>query len=270
METKAAFTSRKLLYIGVGTVLLAMLSGCGINSEAITNETPGFFNHYFVYSFSLVLKTIANWFHGNYGLSIILVTLLIRLGLMPMMLKQSKSQQVMKSQMAVVQPEVKEIQDKMKVAKDAETKQKLQQEMMAVYQKHGVNPLASLGGCLPMLIQMPILMGFYYAIMRTPEIATHSFMWFNLGEADIIMAIIAAGVYLVQFKISLSGMDEAQKKQMALFGYLSPIMMGVFSLSAPAAMPLYWTVGGLFLIIQTILSKRLYGQTKTETIMEMK
>ncbi|MBM6617842.1 membrane protein insertase YidC [Bacillus suaedaesalsae] len=270
MEKKAAFISSKLVFVLVGISLLALLSGCGLNTEAITNETPGFFNHYFVYSFSFLLTTIANLFQGNYGLSIILVTLLIRLGLMPLMLKQSKSQLVMKDQMAVVQPEVKEIQEKMKEAKDAETKQKLQQEMMAVYQKHGVNPLASLGGCLPMVIQLPILMGFYYAILRTPEIATHSFLWFNLGEADILMAIIAAVVYLVQFKISLIGMDDAQKKQMALLCYLSPIMMGIFSLTAPAAMPLYWVVGGLFLILQTLLSKKLYVKKKAEAVIEAK
>lgn len=269
MEKKAAFISRKYVFIVIGVLLLSILSGCGINTEAITSETPGFFDHYFVYIFSFLLKLLANWFQGNYGLSIILVTFIIRLALMPMMLKQSKSQMVMKEQMAIVQPELKEIQEKIKEAKDAETKTKLQKEMMAVYQKHGVNPMASLGGCLPMFIQLPILMGFYYAILRTPEIASHSFLWFSLGEADILMAIIAAAVYVVQFKISLVGMDEAQKKQMAIMGYLSPIMMGIFSLNAPAAMPLYWTVGGLFLILQTLLSKKLYG-TNSNVVTELK
>ncbi|MFP3490904.1 YidC/Oxa1 family membrane protein insertase, partial [Staphylococcus sp. SIMBA_130] len=76
-----------------------------------------------------------------------------------------------------------------------------------LYGKHQVNPLASLGGCLPMIIQFPILIGFYYAILRTPEIAAHSFLWFNLGQSDIILTILAVVIYYFQFKVSLLGMD---------------------------------------------------------------
>ncbi|MFP3480555.1 membrane protein insertase YidC, partial [Burkholderia sp. SIMBA_057] len=66
-------------------------------------------------------------------------------------------------------------------SKDQKTQQKLQQETMALFSKHGVNPLA---GCFPILIQMPILIGFYHAIMRTQAISQHSFLWFDLGEKD--------------------------------------------------------------------------------------
>ncbi|MFY4776913.1 membrane protein insertase YidC [Metabacillus sp. RGM 3146] len=250
-------------------ILLAglVLGGCQSasgQSHSITSQTPGFFNHYFVYTFSVIIKTFASWFGGSYGMAIILTTLLIRLVLMPFMLKQTKNQMVMKAKMAKVQPELKEIQEKMKNTKDPEAKTKLQQETMKLYQKHGVNPLASLAGCLPLLLQLPILMGFYYAIRQTPEIASHTFLWFNLGHTDMILPILAAAIYLVQFRVSLKGMDEAQQKQMAAFGYLSPIMMGIFSFSAAAALPLYWTVGGIFVIFQTMLSQRLYGH-KIET-----
>lgn len=267
MEKKAAFISRSFVLIILGATLLAILSGCqqaSGNIQSITGDTPGFFNHYFVYPFSVLLKTFATWFQGSYGFSIIFVTILIRLVLLPMMIKQSKDQMIMRDKMAVVQPEIKALQEKMKKVKDDETKAKLQQETMTIYKNYGVNPIASLGGCLPLLIQFPILMGFFYAIQRTPEIASHSFLWFNLGHSDLVLPLIAVAIYFVQFKITLIGLDEAQKKQMAMFGYLSPIMMGVFSLSAPAAIPLYWTVGGIFLIFQSLLTKRLLGQKTVE------
>ncbi len=134
---------------------------------------------------------------------------------------------------------------------------------MGLYQKHGVNPLNM--GCLPMLIQMPILMGFYYAIKNSHEIATHSFLWFNLGEANIAMAIIAGAIYYLQSKISLQQMPEEQQKQMKMMTMISPIMILFISFSAPAALPLYWSIGGLFLIGQSWILNRLYHK-QPETI----
>ncbi|WP_153126865.1 membrane protein insertase YidC [Peribacillus tepidiphilus] len=265
-KNKAAFSFNKGLLILIGIVLLSFISGCQQAStttmSSIDATTPGVFNHYFVYPFSVLLKTFASWFNGSYGLSIIMVTLLVRTLLMPFMLKQTKSQMVMKEKMALVQPELKVIQEKMKKAVNPEEKAKVQKEMLELYQKHGINPLATVGGCLPLLLQMPILMGFYYAIRRTPEIASHSFLWFNLGHSDVLLAILAGAVYFIQYKLSLVNMPEEQRKQMAAIGYISPLMMGIFSLSAPAALPLYWVVGGLFLMLQTYIGKRLYQSKK--------
>lgn len=140
--------------------------------------------------------------------------------------------------------------------------QKQQQvEMMELYQKYQFNPLSM--GCLPMLLQWPITLAFYYAIRRTPEIADHNFLWFSLGEMDMILPIIAAVVYYVQFRVSQSvsaQYQQNQNNQMAFIGLLSPIMMGVFSFSMPAALPLYWAVGGIFIIVQTIILNKMYAK----------
>ncbi|MGM9927159.1 MAG: membrane protein insertase YidC [Bacillus sp. (in: firmicutes)] len=228
-------------------------------SSAGADASPGFFQQYFVQPFTFLLDTLASFFNGNYGLSVIFLTLIVRLCIMPLMFKSTKSQYEMRDKMAVMQPEMKAIQDKMKMATTNEQKAKYQQELMQVYQKHGVNPMASLSGCLPLLIQMPILMGFYYAIRNSPDIASHSFLWFDLGQPDMILALTAAAVYFVQAKISMMGMPEEQKKQMAMMAYISPIMMGMISFTAPAALPLYWVVGGSFLILQTYLMRKMYS-----------
>ncbi|TXL64531.1 membrane protein insertase YidC [Cerasibacillus terrae] len=259
MEQKSVFTFlKKYKWIGIAFVIL-LLAGCGggIN-QPINENTSGWFNHYFVYNFSLIIKKIASILNGSYGLSIIVITLVIRLALLPSMLKQTKNSLVVQDKMKELKPELDALNEKYKGKKTQEAQMEKQQEMMKIYQSHQFNPLASFSGCLPLLIQMPILIAFYYAIRRTPEIAVQSFLWFDLGQTDLLLTGIAVVIYFIQFKVSQIGLDEKQRKQFAVLGLISPIMIGVISLNAPAALPLYWTVGGLFIMMQTLISKRIY------------
>lgn len=239
----------KILLVLCSTLLLSACS-------ADNGSNNGFFHTYLVSPFINALEIIASLFNGNYGLSIIVVTIIIRLILMPMMLKQTKKQQEMKVKMDMLKPELEVIQKKLKETKDQKEQQSLQQEMLGLYQKHNVNPLSI--GCLPILIQMPVLMGFYYAISSSSEIATHSFLWFSLGQSDIWITAIAGIVYFLQYKVSSLNLPEDQRKQMKMMGLISPLMIVIVSLNAPAALPLYWSVGGLFLIFQTQLARVLY------------
>lgn len=244
---------KKLLTMIIVLLIPALLTGC----QSLTSE-GSFFQSTFINPFTWLIKLFAGITGDSYGLAIILITLLIRLVLMPLMLKQYKNQQSMKEKMEVLKPELDEVQRKLKETKDPVEQRKLQQEMMGLYQKHGVNPLSV--GCLPMLVQMPILMGLYYAISSSADIASHSFLWFNLGHPDIWITATAGLIYYLQFKVSMSNMTEEQKKQMKLMGLLSPVMIVMFSVNAPSALPLYWTVGGIFLIVQTLLARRVYAQ----------
>lgn len=255
MENHFIFTFLKK-YSFVGLILLLLLSGCQGTNPIDANST-GFFDHYFVYPFSLLIKYVASLLNGNYGLSIILITLVIRLFLMPFSLKQMKSSVKMKETMNVMKPEMDAIKEKYKDKKDANEKLQMQQEMSQLYQKHNMNPFASIG-CLPMIIQFPIIIAFYYAIRRIPDIAAHSFLWFNLGQVDFILPFVAAAIYFMQSRVSLIGLDPKQRKQMAIMGLLSPVMIGFISFNMPAALPLYWAVSGAFLVLQTLLSKKLY------------
>jgi YidC/Oxa1 family membrane protein insertase len=237
------------------------LGGC----QSLTSD-GSFFQAAFINPFTWLIHIFAGLTGGSFGLAIIMITVLIRLILMPLMLKQYKNQQQMKDKMELIKPEMEEIQRKLKEKKDPAEQRQLQQEMMGLYQKHGVNPLSV--GCLPMLIQMPILMGLYYAISGSSEIASHSFLWFNLGHSDIFITAAAGLIYYLQFKVSMSNMTEDQRKQMKFMGLLSPIMIVMFSLNAPSALPLYWTVGGLFLILQTVLARKIYGIKENEVKVE--
>lgn len=224
--------------------LVIVLAGCS-TKQPITPESTGFWSEYVVYPLSWVITEVADFFGENYGISIIIVTLAIRLILLPLMIKQTKSSIMMQR----IQPEIKALREKYS-SKDAKTQQKLQQETMQLFQKHGANPLA---GCMPLIIQMPILLGFYHAIMRTEAIKEHNFLWFDLGNADpyYILPIIAGITTYLQQKIMMGGMDNSANPQMKMMLYIMPIMIVVFAVSFPAALSLYWVVGNLFMIAQT-------------------
>ncbi|MCA0969773.1 membrane protein insertase YidC [Halobacillus litoralis] len=216
------------------------------------------FHHYFVQPFIDALQFTAGLVNDNYGLAIVFITLAVRLVLMPLMLKSYKSSQSTRRKMEGLKPELSDIQQRMKNTDDKEEKVKLQSDMMALYQKHGVNPMQM--GCLPMLIQMPLFIGLYYAIRSSEEIATHSFLWFDLGQTDVALALLAAAVYFIQSRLSMTQMPVEQQGMVKMMSWISPVMIGLLSLNAPSALPLYWATGGLFLILQTYLSKKLYQE----------
>ncbi len=235
-------------------LVVFVLSGC----QAVQNK-EGFFYSIFVKPMEFLLEFFGNTiFSGSYGLAIIAITVLIRLILMPIMLKNYRSQQKMKMKMDAFKPEMEAVQKKMKEAKTKEEQMQHQQEMMALYRKHGINPLNM--GCLPMLIQMPIIMGLYFSILYSADVKAHDFLWFKLGSPDIAMTIVAGIVYLVQARVSLWTVPEQQKAQMKMFIYISPIMIVFISMSSMAALPLYWSVSGALLIIQTYIGRKFYSE----------
>lgn len=229
-----------LLAVLLGFVLLA--AGCGNLDVPITADNKsGFWENYFVYPLSWLITEVAVYFNNNYGLSIIIVTILIRIVILPLMIKQTKSSKAMQA----LQPEMTKLREKYS-AKDQKTQQKLQQETMKLFQEHQVNPLA---GCLPIFIQMPILFAFYHAIIRTGEIKYHTFLWFDLGAADplYILPLVAGATTYIQQKM----MMITDNPQMKALLYIMPVMIIAFAAFFPSALALYWVVGNIFMIVQT-------------------
>src|SRR5690625_3794803 len=239
---------RKKIYVIVLLIgVLALLSGCMDINQPIDAESTGIWNKWFVYPMSTVIIYFAELFK-SYGLSIVVVTFIIRLFLLPLNVKQLKSSKAMQD----IQPEIKELQKKYS-SKDANTQQKLQQETMALFQKHGVNPLA---GCLPIFVQMPILIAMYHAIMRTDAIQNHTFLWFALDSPDYVLPLIAGAATFLQQKLMMAGSPAAQNPQMVAMLYIMPIMITVFAFFFPAALALYWVVGNIFMVAQTLFIRK--------------
>jgi YidC/Oxa1 family membrane protein insertase len=189
---------------------------------------------------------------NNYGIAIILFTVVVRLALLPLTFKQTKSMK----EMQVIQPKIKEIQEKYKNNKEV-----LNQKVMEVYQKHNVNPMA---GCLPLLVQFPILIGLFRAlrdpakyVFGSPEVyasINSNFLWLeNLSNPDLwILPILAAITTYLSSKMMQPKLKKGQKQdqtQMMML-YFFPLMMLVWGRSFPAGLTLYWVVGNLFQMTQ--------------------
>lgn len=205
---------------------------------------------------------------GAYGVAIIVVTILIRLALAPLQQFQLVTQRRTVAEQRKLAPEVAQL--KKKYGKDA---QKLNAEMMKLYQEHGVNPLGGLVGCLPLLIQIPVLTALYWVFRNAHVTSPHFLFVPNLlsyptqvpmlagvpipAIAYLIFPLLAAATTFVQSKMLQQPPapnpteQELQTQQMQrMMVVLSPLMIGYFALQVPAGLGLYWFVGNCVSIIQ--------------------
>ena len=195
----------------------------------------------------------------NYGLSVIIISLLIRLIAFPLTRKTAMQSEIMKK----AQPELNRIQKKYEGKQDQESMMKQNQEIMAVYQKYKISPLS---GCLFAFIQLPIFIAFFEAVQRTPVIFEDKFFGLQLGTtpsvgittatafAYILLMLIIAGTTFYSFKMNATAnMEDPTMKMM-------PVMMSgmiiVTALFMPSGLGIYWVTSNLFTIVQNILVKR--------------
>ena len=186
---------------------------------------------------------------GNYGIAIIIVTILMRIIVFPLTLKQEKSMKKMRE----LQPELEKIKEKYK-----DSPQEYQQKTAELYRENGVNPL---GGCLPLLIQMPIFVALYWAFSGNAIPADAKFLWFTLKQPDRLfmmgnfafnlLPILNVGVTYIQQKImasATSGQESNQQMQTML--YMMPIMMLFIFYNMPSGVTLYYLVSGALSLVQ--------------------
>ena len=177
----------------------------------------------------------------NYGIAIILFTVVIKSLLFPLTAKQMKSMKAMKE----IGPQLKAVQDKYKNDKVAQ-----QKAVAELYKESGINPLA---GCLPLLFQMPILSGMFYAL-RSYKYLTHpGFLWIkNLSAVDhfYILPILAAlTTYFSSRQSSMGSANDGNPASKAML-FVMPLFIGYMTFNFPAGLGLYWVVSNLMQIIQ--------------------
>ena len=188
-----------------------------------------------IYEFTRILG------EPSYGLAIILMTILIKLLLWPLTAKQLASTRAMSR----IQPKLKELQVRYKNDKNM-----LNQKMSELYQREGVNPLA---GCLPLIIQMPIMIGIFYGIRDFNYEGPSSFLWMqSIGDPDpyYILPVLSALTTFIQSKQTMPPSDNPQGKVML---YFMPLFIGYISLKFPAGLVLYWVVMNIMQIGQQFL-----------------
>lgn len=257
---------KRMLLTGFLASTALFLSGCVRVDDA--GNPGGWFYNLLVVPTQDIINWLAGLLDGNYGWAIVVFTILVRLLILPLSLKQQKAATLQQSKMKAIEPVTKEIQEDLKNAENPEQQMEYQRELQEVYQDVGISLVGGMG-CLPLLIQLPIISMVYSALRYSPDMAGATFMGQALDERSVVFAIIVGIVYLAQAYFMIKGMPEEQKKQMIMTSLMSPIMIFIFSLSTPGGIALYWLVSGIFATFQslytsTILKPRLEAQAAEE------
>ncbi len=193
----------------------------------------------------------------NYGLAIIVFTIIIKVALLPLTLKQTNSMKKMNE----LQPQLKEIQEKYK-----NNKEKLNEKMMQLYKDNNYNPA---GGCLPLLLQFPILIGLF-RVLQNPQLyvfpesvyegVVQNFLWLpNLGNPDpyyILPVLAAATTYLSTKMISANSAGGGAAQTQKTMNMIMPLMIGWISINFPSGLALYWVMSNLFQMGQQYVALR--------------
>lgn len=213
------------------------------------------------------LKILNSVLH-NYGLSIIAITVILRVLFLPLTLKSMRSMKLMQAKMQTIKPKVEALKEKYK---DDKTKQNA--ELMKLYSSHGVNPLSSLGGCFPLLLQLPVFIALYDVLLYSIDLRQSSFLWINdLAEPEHLFNIPIFGEYELPFRILplLMGVSwflsqkmtpvtapgsESMELQMKMMQFM-PIIFTVMFWSLPSGLILYWTVSNILSIFQQLYINR--------------
>lgn len=269
---------KKLLVLLVMITAAFVLSGCGVSQDGadITNTPPdGLWQSLVVWPLGKALIWLDSWLQSvnvpyHWGFAIILFTLIVKIVTFPLTLSQMRGMQAQKD----LQPKIQELQKK--YGKDRE---KISQEQMKLYQEAGVNPLS---GCLPLVVQMPILFGLYAALVAIgPNLANANFFWipdlgfpsytqgmgwlmdaFNAGDYGLLAAYLVLPILLMvsQFIMqkwmtppmpqAAEGSNNPTAGMTKQLTYMMTFMFGFFTLQVPAGLTLYWVTSNLLQMLQ--------------------
>ena len=197
---------------------------------------------------------------GNWGWAIVLLTIAINIAISPLRHKSVVSMRKMQA----LQPQMKAIQDRYKDLKVSDpARQKMNTEIMNLYREKGVNPAS---GCVPMLLQFPVLLAFYSMLSQSIELRGADFtLWItDLSQPDpyFVIPILMAVTMFWQTKITPSTADPAQQRVMLLM----PLLFTVFFLWAPSGLVIYWFVSNLWAIGQQYFTNWLIGPPAPATV----
>lgn len=197
----------------------------------------------------------------NFGLSVVILTIIKGLIFYPITKKTAMQSENMKK----AKPKLDKLEEKYKGKNDQESMMQKSQEMMVIYKEYNINPLSS---CTFSLIQIPFFFAFYEALNRLPAIFEERFLGFELGTSPMIALKSGHWLYLIfvilvvvttffSFKLNqTASMSQDQEKQMKMMMNMSIIFIGIASISMSLGIELYWIVNSAFTIVQNLLVKR--------------
>lgn len=243
--------SNRLLLTGVSLSSLLFLSACVGRDQ---NGNPsGIIWDVLGQPMSYGIRFFAENQGLGFGLGIILVTVIVRLIILPLALHQSYTAAYQTEKREYLKPYLQPHQERVNQAETQEEKLAAQQALMSAQKELGISLFGGVG-CLPLLIQVPFFSAIFFAAQFTPGVSEATFMGIQLGHRSIPLALVVGLLYFVQSYLSMLAVAEEQRQQMRSMMFLSPLILLFFSWTSPASVTLYWFVGGIFTIIQQLIS----------------
>lgn len=260
--------NKKLLTIAaIMASAMLFLSGCV--QHTASGKPYGFVYDNLAVPTQHVLVWLSQILGNSLGWAIIVITFIVRLVLMPIMIKQSKNATVQQEKIAHIKPLMEDITKRQKEATSDAERMAINQEMMQLYRDNNISITGGIG-CLPLLIQMPIFAALYAAIQYSPELSRSYFYGINLGQRSFTLVALSFVVYALQGWLSTLGVPEAQRAQMRQMMIISPLMITFMTYISPAGLGLYFFVGGIFACIQTLIINYMRPRIRKEVLAELK
>ena len=232
--------------------MLLVLSGC-VQIDKATGKPIGPVWDFLGAPMGEAIKYFATDKGLGFGVAIIIVTIIVRLIILPLGIYQSWKATLHSEKMNALKHVLEPHQTRLKEATTQEEKLEAQQALFAAQKEHGISMFGGVG-CFPILIQMPFFSAIYFAAQHTDGVAQASYLGIPLGSPSMILVACAGVLYYLQSLLSLHGVeDEMQREQIKKMIYMSPLMIVVFSLFSPASVTLYWVVGGFMMILQQFI-----------------
>lgn len=236
----------------MGVAMLLVLTGC-VQVDKATGLPTGPVWDFLGAPMGEAIKYFATDKGLGFGVAIIIVTIIVRLIILPLGIYQSWKATLHSEKMNALKHVLEPHQTRLKEAETQEEKLEAQQALFAAQKEHGISMFGGVG-CFPLLIQMPFFSAIYFAAQHTEGVAEASFLGIALGSPSWILIAFAGVLYYIQSLLSLHGVeDETQREQLKKMIYMSPLMIVMFSIFSPASVTLYWVVGGFMMILQQFI-----------------
>ena len=236
----------------MGVAMLLVLTGC-VQVDKATGKPIGPVWDFLGAPMGEAIKYFATDKGLGFGVAIIIVTIIVRLIILPLGIYQSWKATLHSEKMNALKHVLEPHQTRLKEATTQEEKLEAQQALFAAQKEHGISMFGGVG-CFPILIQMPFFSAIYFAAQHTEGVSDASFLGIALGSPSWILIACAGILYYIQSLLSLHGVeDETQREQLKKMIYMSPMMIVMFSIFSPASVTLYWVVGGFMMILQQFI-----------------
>ena len=277
-KSRGIKTMKKYILFCYFLLLSNILTGCS------SNDTDGFFYNTFTKNMDMFLSNI-NVYVKSWGVSIIIITLIVKGIILPFMLKNYKKQRTSSINMEKAKPELDLVQSKIKKLSEDQKRAfnndermkirieqtELQKELFKIYKKYDCSP-AIFGNLIPILIQAPFISGLYFTLQNpiySKDILDSSFLSISLGEKSYILLVLVFVIYMIVGKISQSMMQsnpmsqttpEAERIQNVSKNmvWITPIMLTFLTYTSIAAIGIYFVVSGILVTFQILLGRKLY------------